>query len=88
MALLFVGALAFAAFHWGDVKKFAELLSKAKPLWLLGALLLQVGTYLTLALEWRLQSRAAFETALVAGLVATDFLRDGAYLLMPGEPLA
>jgi predicted GNAT superfamily acetyltransferase len=42
----------------------------------------------TLALEWRMQSRAAFEAALAAGLVAVDFLREGAYLLQPGEPLA
>jgi len=53
LALLLVAALVFAVFHWGDVKKFAELLSKAKPIWLLGALALQLGTYLTLAFEWR-----------------------------------
>ena len=58
LALLLLAALAFAGFHWGDVKKFAELLSKAKPLWLLGALLLQIGTYVTLAFEWRLVLRA------------------------------
>jgi uncharacterized protein (TIRG00374 family) len=58
LALLLVAALAFAGFHWGDVKKFAELLSKARPLWLLGALGLQLGTYLTLAFEWGLVLRA------------------------------
>ncbi len=34
-----------------------------------------------LALAWRLESRAAFEAALASGLVATDFLRSGAYLM-------
>jgi uncharacterized protein (TIRG00374 family) len=58
LALLLFGALVFAVFHWGDVTKFAELLSKAKPLWLLGALALQVGTYLTQAVEWGLVLRA------------------------------
>lgn len=36
---------------------------------------------LGLALRWRLESRAAFEAALGAGLVAVDFRRDGAYLM-------
>ncbi|MDQ6711414.1 MAG: hypothetical protein M3Z11_12790 [Candidatus Dormibacteraeota bacterium] len=34
-----------------------------------------------LALAWRMESRAAFEAALAAGLVATDFLRSGAYVM-------
>src|SRR5205085_6422018 len=58
LALFLISAMVFAGFHWGDVKKFAELLSKAQPLWLLGALLLQLGTYVTLAFEWRLVLRA------------------------------
>jgi predicted GNAT superfamily acetyltransferase len=33
------------------------------------------------ALRWRLQSRMAFEAALSAGLVAVDFLRQGAYVM-------
>lgn len=52
LALLLVGALIFAALHWGDVKKFAELMSRAKPIWLLGALILQFLTYLSLSGEW------------------------------------
>ena len=36
-----------------------------------------------LALHWRLESRAAFEAALTAGLVAVDFQRDGAYVMAP-----
>src|SRR6184192_4675826 len=35
---------------------------------------------LELALAWRMESRAAFEAALAAGLVAVDFQRQGVYL--------
>jgi len=34
-----------------------------------------------LALRWRMQSRTAFEAALGAGLMATDFRRDGGYVM-------
>ena len=40
---------------------------------------------LGLARRWRMESRAAFETALGAGLVAVDFQRQGAYLMAPAE---
>jgi predicted GNAT superfamily acetyltransferase len=40
-------------------------------------------TSLELALRWRIESRAAFETALAAGLIATDFRRDGTYVMAP-----
>jgi hypothetical protein len=36
-----------------------------------------------LALSWRIESRLALETALAAGLVATDFRRTGAYVMEP-----
>ena len=36
---------------------------------------------LELAREWRMESRAAFEAALAVGLVATDFEREGWYVL-------
>jgi predicted GNAT superfamily acetyltransferase len=38
---------------------------------------------LELALRWRLESRAAFEAALAAGLVAIDFRREGTYVMAP-----
>ena len=38
---------------------------------------------LELALRWRLESRAAFEAAIAAGLVAVDFERRGGYLMAP-----
>ena len=42
-------------------------------------------TSLELALRWRMESRAAFEAALAAGLVAIDFRREGAYLMAPSR---
>jgi predicted GNAT superfamily acetyltransferase len=38
---------------------------------------------LELALRWRMESRAAFEAALNAGLIAVDFRRDGTYVMAP-----
>jgi len=36
-------------------------------------------------LRWRMESRAAFEAALTAGLVAVDFRRDGSYVMAPAS---
>jgi len=43
---------------------------------------------LELAVRWRMESRAAFEAALTAGLIVVDFRRDGAYVmaLPPSAP--
>lgn len=49
---MLLAGLLVAVFHWGDVEKFAALLSQAKPGWLLFAALLQVGTYLGLSAQW------------------------------------
>jgi predicted GNAT superfamily acetyltransferase len=40
---------------------------------------------LALAMRWRMESRAAFEGALSAGLVAVDFRREGAYVMAPAD---
>lgn len=58
LAFLLAAAVAFAAFHWGDVKQFAELVSHAEPLWLLVAFGAQLLTYVVLAVEWHLVLRA------------------------------
>ncbi len=42
-------------------------------------------TSLELALRWRMESRAAFEAALSAGLIAVDFRRDGTYVMAPSR---
>jgi uncharacterized membrane protein YbhN (UPF0104 family) len=49
-----VAAVVVAVLHWGDVEQFAKMASTAKPMWLLGALLLQFATYIFLSLEWSL----------------------------------
>jgi len=54
LGLLLTAAVVVAVLHWGDVKKFAELVAHARPLWLLAALGAQVLTYVALAVEWRL----------------------------------
>lgn len=38
-----------------------------------------------LAVRWRMESRAAFEAALDAGLIAVDFRRDGTYIMAPSQ---
>lgn len=58
LGLLLAGAVAFAAFHWGDVKKFADLVTHAEPLWLIVAVAAQLLTYVALAAEWLLVLRA------------------------------
>ena len=58
LALLLVAAIVFAAFHWGDVKQFAVLVSQAEPLWLVAALVTQLLTYVALAVEWLIVLRA------------------------------
>jgi uncharacterized protein (TIRG00374 family) len=58
LAVLLVAAVVFAAFHWGDVKKFAKLLTQAEPVWLLVAFGAQLLTYVGLAVEWFLVLRA------------------------------
>lgn len=50
--LLACTALAVAAFRFADVGRFLAMLREAQPLWLLGAVLLQISTYFWLALGW------------------------------------
>jgi uncharacterized membrane protein YbhN (UPF0104 family) len=52
LAVLLIAGLVLAVLHWGDVKKFADLLTHAKPLWLGLAALLQLGTYTGLSAQW------------------------------------
>ncbi len=58
LAALLAAAVVFAAFHWGDVKKFASLIAQAQPLWLLAAFGAQLLTYVALAVEWHVVLRA------------------------------
>ena len=52
LAAMLVAGLVVAALHWGDVKRFASLVTNAKPVWLLIALALQLGTYFGLSAQW------------------------------------
>lgn len=45
--------------HFGDLQHFVALARQAQPLWLLVALVLQLGTYLAVALGWRAVLRRA-----------------------------
>ena len=54
LPVLLVGGLVVAALHWGDLRAFARLLASVEPLWLLGALALQILTYASLSAEWAL----------------------------------
>jgi len=59
LSALIAGAVIVGALHWGDVKKFAELTARAEPMWLAGALLLQLSTYVSLSAQWWLVLRKA-----------------------------
>jgi uncharacterized protein (TIRG00374 family) len=50
--VLLFGALIVAALHFGDLKKFAQLLERAKPAWLALGLALQAATYWFLSAQW------------------------------------
>jgi glycosyltransferase 2 family protein len=57
LAVLLLAALVVAIVHWGDVKKFADLLKAAQPVWLAAAVALQIGTYTGLSAQWWLTLR-------------------------------
>ena len=59
LAALLIAGVVVAVLHWGDVKKFAALVTHAKPLWLLAGAAAQVLTYVALAIEWTLVLRLA-----------------------------
>jgi len=59
LALLLIAGVVIAVLHWGDVKKFAALVTHAKPMWLVAAAAAQLLTYVALAIEWALVLRLA-----------------------------
>lgn len=52
--LLAVGAMVFAVLHFGDLESFGEMLRRAQPLWLVAAAGLQIITYTSVSLGWKL----------------------------------
>ncbi len=49
-----VGAMVFAALHFGDLESFGSMLRRARPLWLLAAAGLQISTYILVSMGWKL----------------------------------
>ena len=54
---MLIAGIVVAVLHWGDVKKFGQLVTESKPLWLAAAALLQLATYVGLAAQWWLVLR-------------------------------
>ncbi|MEO8724146.1 MAG: lysylphosphatidylglycerol synthase transmembrane domain-containing protein [Sphingobium sp.] len=54
LGLLGVCALVFAVFHFGDLASFGAMLRRVQPLWLVAAAALQVVTYTSVSLGWKL----------------------------------
>jgi uncharacterized membrane protein YbhN (UPF0104 family) len=50
--LVLTAALAGAVLHFGDIKRFAELVQEAEPAWLALAVMLQLSTYISVASGW------------------------------------
>ena len=51
-AILLFSALVLAATHVGELRHFLTLLHNIAPIWVIVALLFQLGTYISLALVW------------------------------------
>ncbi len=57
LAALLIAGLVVAVLHWGDVKKFAALITTARPGWLAIGFALQLATYFGLSAQWWLTLR-------------------------------
>lgn len=83
LAALLIGGIIVAIVHWGDVKQFAKLLTEAKPIWLLIAALLQLGTYFGLAGQWWVVLRRGCSPEHVGGLFRLTFAKHFADQVVP-----
>ena len=54
VGLLLLSGLVLLVTHFGELEHFARLVRQAKPAWLVLALLLQTGTYVSVASVWYL----------------------------------
>lgn len=52
-ALILIFSLVYAATHYGDFSHFVVLLRNIDPAWLLVALMMQLGTYVAIAMVWK-----------------------------------
>lgn len=83
LALLLIAALVIAVLHWGDVKKFADLLKTARPLWLAVAAALQLGTYAGLSAQWWVTLRKARTPRKAGDLFRLTFAKHFADQVVP-----
>ncbi len=83
LAVLLVAGLVVAVLHWGDVKKFADLVTQAKPLWLLAAFLLQLATYFGLSAQWWLTLKRGSTPRRQSGLFRLTFAKHFADQVIP-----
>src|SRR5689334_1295524 len=83
LAILLIAGVIVAVLHWGDVKKFAELVAHARPLWLLAATGAQVLTYVALALEWKLVLREGKRRAPFSKLMGLTVAKHFADQMVP-----
>ncbi|MEO5867813.1 MAG: hypothetical protein ABIS14_03930 [Sphingomonas sp.] len=51
--LIVISCLLFGIAHFGDLEGFGQMFRKARPQWLIVALVLQGSTYFSVALGWR-----------------------------------
>lgn len=81
LIVLIVAGLITAAFHFGDLRNFADLMRSAEPGWLLVAFALQLSTYACVAFGWSLVLRAGgspLPTARLIPLVVSKLFADQA----------
>ena len=83
LALLLIAGVVVAVLHWGDVKKFAQLVSHSKPLWLLAAAAAQLLTYVALALQWMRVLRAGKSRAPFGKLLGLTVAKHFADQMVP-----
>lgn len=67
--LALLGGLILVVSHLGEIEEFLALAGRAEPRWLLVALALQFGTYLSTALAWRLALAAGGRPVSLATLL-------------------
>ncbi len=66
--LILIVFVIFVVLHFSEAEKFAQLLSKAEPKWLLLAVVLQVGTYFCAGLIWNQVIRTAGQKVSISSL--------------------
>jgi uncharacterized protein (TIRG00374 family) len=83
LALLLIAGVVVAVLHWGDVKKFAQLVAHSKPLWLIAAVAAQLLTYIALALQWMRVLRAGKSRAPFGKLLGLTVAKHFADQMVP-----